>query len=129
MVAALAGTSFPIDRHLTAKLLGFDRPMPNALDAVSSRDFALEFASAATICSIHLSRLAEEIVIWSTDGFNFIQLSDNFTTGSSIMPQKKNPDAAELVRAKPGRIMGAFYLTGNYLKRSAACLRKRLTRR
>ena len=114
--AALAGTSFPIDRHLTAKLLGFDRPMPNALDAVSSRDFALEFASAATICAIHLSRLAEEIVIWSTDRFNFIQLSDNFTTGSSIMPQKKNPDAAELIRAKPGRIMGHFTSLATILK-------------
>lgn len=104
--AALAGTSFPIDRHQTAELLGFDRPMANAMDAVSARDFAVEFLSAASICATHLSRLAEEIVIWSTDRFGFIQLSDAFTTGSSIMPQKRNPDAAELVRAKPGRIMG-----------------------
>ena len=104
--AALAGTSFPIDRHQTADLLGFDRPMANAMDAVSARDFAVEFLSAASICATHLSRLAEEIVIWSTDRFGFIQLSDAFTTGSSIMPQKRNPDAAELVRAKPGRIMG-----------------------
>ena len=114
--AALAGTSFPIDRHLTAKLLDFDGPMPNALDAVSARDFALEFTSAATICAIHLSRLAEEIVIWSTDRFNFIRLSDEFTTGSSIMPQKKNPDAAELIRAKPGRIMGHFISLATILK-------------
>ena len=114
--AALAGTSFPIDRHLTAKLLGFDRPMPNALDAVSARDFALEFTSAAAISAIHLSRLAEEIVIWSTDRFNFICLSDEFTTGSSIMPQKKNPDAAELIRAKPGRIMGHFISLATMLK-------------
>ena len=114
--AALAGTSFPIDRHLTSKLLDFDRPMPNALDAVSARDFALEFTSAATICAIHLSRLAEEIVIWSTDRFNFIGLSDEFTTGSSIMPQKKNPDAAELIRAKPGRIMGHFISLATILK-------------
>ncbi|MEK9532215.1 MAG: argininosuccinate lyase [Alphaproteobacteria bacterium] len=114
--AALAGTPFPIDRHLTAKLLDFDRPMPNALDAVSARDFALEFTSAATICAIHLSRLAEEIVIWSTDRFNFIRLSDEFTTGSSIMPQKKNPDAAELIRAKPGRIMGHFISLATILK-------------
>ncbi len=114
--AALAGTSFPIDRHLTAKLLDFDRPMPNALDAVSARDFALEFTSVATICAIHLSRLAEEIVIWSTDRFHFIRLSDEFTTGSSIMPQKKNPDAAELIRAKPGRIMGDFISLSTILK-------------
>ena len=114
--AALAGTSFPIDRHLTAKLLGFERPMPNALDAVSSRDFALEFLSIASICAVHLSRLAEEIVIWSTDRFNFIDLSDKFTTGSSIMPQKKNPDAAELIRAKPGRIMGNFISLATILK-------------
>ena len=104
--AALAGTSFPIDRHQTADLLGFVRPMENAMDAVSSRDFAIEFLAAAAICATHLSRLAEEIVIWSTDRFGFIALSDAFTTGSSIMPQKRNPDAAELVRAKPGRIMG-----------------------
>ena len=106
--AALAGTSFPIDRHMTADLLGFDRPSANAMDAVSDRDFALEFLSAAAICSVHLSRFAEELVIWSSDQFSFITLSDAFTTGSSIMPQKRNPDAAELVRAKPGRIIGAL---------------------
>ena len=104
--AALAGTSHPIDRHQTASLLGFDRPMANAMDGVSARDFAVEFLSAAAICATHLSRLAEEIVIWSTDRFAFISLSDAFTTGSSIMPQKRNPDAAELIRAKPGRITG-----------------------
>jgi len=104
--AALAGTPHPIDRHQTARLLGFDRPMANAMDAVSARDFAVEFMAAAAICATHLSRLAEEIVIWSTDRFGFISLSDAFTTGSSIMPQKRNPDAAELVRAKPGRIIG-----------------------
>jgi len=108
--AALAGTSFPIDRHMTAELLGFDRPSANAMDAVSDRDFALEFLSGAAICAVHLSRLAEEIVIWSSDRFAFITLSDAYTTGSSIMPQKRNPDAAELVRAKPGRIIGS--LTG-----------------
>ena len=106
--AALAGTSFPIDRHLTAELLGFDRPSANAMDAVSDRDFALDFLSGAAICAVHLSRLAEEIVIWSSDQFGFIKLSDAFTTGSSIMPQKRNPDAAELVRAKPGRIIGSL---------------------
>ena len=104
--AALAGTSHPIDRHQTATLLGFDRPMENAMDAVSARDFAVEFMASAAICATHLSRLAEEIVIWSTDRFTFISLSDAFTTGSSIMPQKRNPDAAELIRAKPGRIIG-----------------------
>ena len=106
--AALAGTSFPIDRHMTAELLGFDRPAANAMDAVSDRDFALDFLAGAAICSVHLSRLAEEIVIWSSDGFGFVKLSDAYTTGSSIMPQKRNPDAAELVRAKPGRIIGAL---------------------
>jgi len=106
--AALAGTSFPIDRHMTASTLGFDRPAANAMDAVSDRDFALEFLAAAAICSVHLSRFAEELVIWSSDRFGFIALSDAFTTGSSIMPQKRNPDAAELVRAKPGRIIGAL---------------------
>ena len=114
--AALAGTSFPIDRHMTAKTLGFERPMENAMDAVSSRDFAVEFLGAAAICATHLSRLAEEIVIWSTDRFAFISLSDAFTTGSSIMPQKRNPDAAELVRAKPGRIMGALITLLTVLK-------------
>ena len=106
--AALAGTSFPIDRHATAAALGFDRPTANSLDAVSDRDFALEFLSVAAICAIHISRLAEEIVIWCSAPFSFVRLSDAFTTGSSIMPQKRNPDAAELARAKTGRIMGAL---------------------
>jgi argininosuccinate lyase len=106
--AALAGTSFPIDRKMTAKALGFNKPMSNSIDAVSSRDFALEFLADAAICGMHLSRLAEEIVIWSSPAFGFIQLSEKFTTGSSIMPQKRNPDAAELVRAKAGRLLGAF---------------------
>ncbi|WP_116132455.1 argininosuccinate lyase [Tropicimonas sp. IMCC34043] len=105
--AALAGTSFPIDRHMTAAALGFDRPMANSLDAVSDRDFALEFLAAASICAMHLSRLAEELVIWSSAQFRFVVLSDRFSTGSSIMPQKKNPDAAELIRAKIGRVVGA----------------------
>jgi len=105
--AALAGTGFPIDRAATAKALGFDRPMANSLDAVSDRDFALEFLSASAITATHLSRLAEELVIWSSAQFRFVTLSDRFTTGSSIMPQKKNPDAAELIRAKIGRILGA----------------------
>ncbi|GGB39367.1 argininosuccinate lyase [Tistrella bauzanensis] len=105
--AALAGTSFPIDRHMTAQALGFDRPMANSLDGVSARDFALEFLGAATICATHLSRIAEELVIWSSAPFRFVRMSDAYTTGSSIMPQKRNPDAAELVRAKVGRIMGA----------------------
>ena len=105
--AALAGTSFPIDRHATAAALGFDRPMANSLDAVSDRDFALEFLSCASICAMHLSRFAEELVIWSSAQFRFVTLSDRFSTGSSIMPQKKNPDAAELIRAKIGRIFGA----------------------
>jgi argininosuccinate lyase len=106
--AALAGTSFPIDRAMTATDLGFDRPAANSLDAVSDRDFALEFLSAAAISAMHLSRFAEEIVIWSSAPFTFIRLSDAFTTGSSIMPQKRNPDAAELVRAKSGRVTGAL---------------------
>ncbi|MGP1355313.1 argininosuccinate lyase [Roseicyclus sp.] len=105
--AALAGTSFPIDRHMTAQMLGFDRPCANSLDAVSDRDFALEFLAAATICAMHLSRMAEELVIWTSAQFRFVTLSDRFSTGSSIMPQKKNPDAAELIRAKIGRILGA----------------------
>ena len=105
--AALAGTSFPIDRDMTAKALGFDRPAANSLDAVSDRDFALEFLGTASICAMHLSRFAEELVIWSSAQFRFVQLSDRFSTGSSIMPQKKNPDAAELIRAKVGRIFGA----------------------
>ena len=106
--AALAGTSFPIDRHMTAAALGFDRPTRNSLDAVSDRDFALEFLSAAAISAMHLSRFAEEIVIWCSAPYRFIRLSDAFTTGSSIMPQKRNPDAAELVRAKTGRIAGSL---------------------
>ncbi|MDO8606979.1 MAG: argininosuccinate lyase [Phaeospirillum sp.] len=104
--AALAGTSFPTDRHFTAAELGFDRPMRNSLDGVSDRDFALEFMSASAICAVHLSRLAEELVIWTSAQFRFVRLSDGFTTGSSIMPQKRNPDAAELVRAKTGRVIG-----------------------
>ncbi len=106
--AALAGTSFPIDRHMTAEALGFDAPAANSLDAVADRDFALEFLAASTICAMHLSRFAEELVIWSSAQFRFVALSDRFSTGSSIMPQKKNPDAAELIRAKIGRIMGAM---------------------
>ena len=106
--AALAGTSFPIDRHATAAALGFDRPAANSLDAVSDRDFALEFLAAASICAVHVSRLAEEMVIWCSAPFGFVRLSDAWTTGSSIMPQKRNPDAAELARAKTGRIVGAL---------------------
>jgi argininosuccinate lyase len=106
--AALAGSPFPIDRHMTAQALGFDRPAANSLDAVADRDFALEALAAATITAIHLSRLAEEIVVWMTPQFGFITMTDAFTTGSSIMPQKKNPDAAELVRAKAGRLLGSF---------------------
>jgi argininosuccinate lyase len=102
--AALAGTAFPIDRDATAAALGFDRPAANSLDAVSDRDFAIEFLAAAALAGTHLSRFAEEIVIWSSEPFGFIALSDQFTTGSSIMPQKRNPDAAELVRAKTGRL-------------------------
>ena len=108
--AALAGTAFPIDREMTAKALGFDRPMANSLDGVAARDFALEVLSAAAICAVNLSRFAEEIVLWCTRRFGFASLSDAWSTGSSIMPQKRNPDAAELVRAKPGRIIGS--LTG-----------------
>ncbi|MDA5192595.1 argininosuccinate lyase [Govanella unica] len=106
--AALAGTSFPLDRAMTAKDLGFDRPTANSLDGVSDRDFALEFLAAASIAAVHFSRLAEEIVIWSSAQFRFITLTDAFTTGSSIMPQKRNPDAAELSRAKSGRVIGAL---------------------
>ena len=106
--AALAGTAFPIDRKATAKALGFDRPTANSLDSVADRDFALEALAAASICAVHLSRFAEEIVLWATPQFGFVALSDRFTTGSSIMPQKRNPDAAELVRAKTGRIFGAL---------------------
>jgi argininosuccinate lyase len=106
--AALAGTAFPIDRDKTANMLGFERPMANSLDGVSDRDFALEALAAASICAVHLSRLAEEIVLWTTPQFGFVALSDAFTTGSSIMPQKRNPDAAELVRGKAGRVLGAL---------------------
>ena len=106
--AALAGTPYPIDRRMTAKELGFDKPMANSLDAVSDRDFALEFLATAAIASVHLSRLAEELVIWASPQFGFVKLSDAFTTGSSIMPQKRNPDAAELIRAKTGRVIGAL---------------------
>ena len=106
--AALAGTSFPIDRHMTAQALGFARPTENSLDSVSDRDFVLETLAAASICAMHLSRFAEEIVLWATPQFGFVRLSDRFSTGSSIMPQKRNPDAAELVRGKAGRIFGAL---------------------
>ncbi len=106
--AALAGTSFPIDRRMTAATLGFDRPTANSLDSVGDRDFALEALAAASICAMHLSRFAEEIVLWTTPQFGFVALSDKFTTGSSIMPQKRNPDAAELVRGKSGRVIGAL---------------------
>jgi argininosuccinate lyase len=114
--AALAGSPFPIDRHMTAQAMGFDRPTANSLDSVSARDFALEALSAASICATHLSRLAEEIVLWVTPQFGFVALSDAFTTGSSIMPQKRNPDAAELVRAKTGRILGALVALTTVMK-------------
>src|SRR2546421_12097884 len=106
--AALAGTSFRLDRVMTAKSLGFDRPAANSLDAVSDRDFVMETLAAASITAVHLSRFAEEIVMWCSPLIGFVTLSDRFTTGSSIMPQKRNPDAAELVRAKTGRIIGAL---------------------
>ena len=106
--AALAGSPFPIDRHATAQALGFAAPTANSLDSVSDRDFAIESLSAASLCAVHLSRLAEEIVIWMTPQFGFVKLTDAFTTGSSIMPQKKNPDAAELIRAKVGRVLGSL---------------------
>lgn len=114
--AALAGTGFPIDRHMTAKALGFAGPTRNSIDTVSDRDFALDFLATASVCATHLSRLAEEIVIWSTPQFGFVVLSDAFSTGSSIMPQKKNPDAAELVRAKTGRINGALIALSMVMK-------------
>src|SRR5947207_712230 len=114
--AALAGTSFPIDREATAKALGFARPMRNSLDAVSARDFALEYMAAAAICSTHLSRLAGELVQWTTPAFAFVRLSDAFTTGSSIMPQKRNPDAAELIRGKTGRVLGDFIALATVVK-------------
>jgi argininosuccinate lyase len=114
--AALAGSPFPIDRHATAAELGFDRPMANSLDAVSDRDFALETLAAASITAGHLSRLAEEIVVWMTPMFGFASLPDDLTTGSSIMPQKRNPDAAELVRAKTGRVLGSFVALSTVMK-------------
>jgi argininosuccinate lyase len=114
--AALAGTSFPIDRHATAKTLGFDRPMRNSLDAVSARDFALEYLAAATITATNLSRLAGELVQWTTPSFGFVKLSDAFTTGSSIMPQKRNPDGAELIRGKTGRVLGDFVALATVVK-------------
>ncbi|MCC6597944.1 MAG: argininosuccinate lyase [Alphaproteobacteria bacterium] len=104
--AAMAGTPYPIDRDFTARTLGFEGPIPNTMDAVSDRDFAAEFLFCAALCGIHLSRLAEEIILWSTPQFGFVRLSDQWSTGSSIMPQKKNPDAAELVRGKTGRLNG-----------------------
>ena len=106
--AALAGTSFPLDREAVALALGFDRPTANSLDAVSDRDFAIDYLAAATQCALHLSRLAEEFILWASQPFGFVRLSDSFSTGSSIMPQKRNPDAAELVRGHSGRILGAF---------------------
>src|SRR6185437_6579095 len=114
--AALAGTPYPIDRDVTAKALGFARPMRNSLDAVSARDFALEYLAAATIAATNLSRLAGEIVQWSTPAFGFVRLSDAFTTGSSIMPQKRNPDAAELIRGKTGRVLGDFVALATVVK-------------
>ena len=113
---ALAGTSFPIDRHATAKALGFDRPTANSLDSVSDRDFVLEYLAAASICAGHLSRLGEELVIWSSAQFRFARLSDAFSTGSSMMPQKRNPDAAELIRGKTGRVIGAFVALATVMK-------------
>jgi argininosuccinate lyase len=114
--AALAGTSFPIDRSATAKALGFDQPMRNSLDAVSARDFALEYLAAASICATNLSRLAGELVQWTTPAFGFVKLSDAYTTGSSIMPQKRNPDAAELIRGKTGRVLGDFVSLATVVK-------------
>ena len=114
--AALAGTGFPIDREMTAQALGFARPTANSIDSVSARDFALEFLAAASICATHVSRLSEEIVVWSSAQFGFVTLSDRFTTGSSIMPQKRNPDAAELTRAKTGRIVGALVALTTVMK-------------
>jgi len=114
--AALAGTSFPIDRDATAHSLGFARPMRNSMDAISARDFALEYLAACCICAVHLSRLAGELVQWSTPMFGFVKLSDAFTTGSSIMPQKRNPDAAELIRGKTGRVLGDFVALATVVK-------------
>ena len=114
--AALAGTSFPIDRDATSHTLGFIRPMRNSMDAISARDFALEYLAACSICAVHLSRLAGELVQWSTPAFGFVKLSDAFTTGSSIMPQKRNPDAAELIRGKTGRVLGDFVALATVVK-------------
>jgi argininosuccinate lyase len=114
--AALAGTSFPIDRDATSHALGFSRPMRNSMDAISARDFALEYLAACSICAVHLSRLAGELVQWSTPAFGFVRLSDAFTTGSSIMPQKRNPDAAELIRGKTGRVLGDFVALATVVK-------------
>jgi argininosuccinate lyase len=114
--AALAGTSFPIDRDATSHALGFARPMRNSMDAISARDFALEYLAACSICAVHLSRLAGELVQWSTPAFGFVKLSDAFTTGSSIMPQKRNPDAAELIRGKTGRVLGDFVALASVVK-------------
>src|ERR1051326_5078834 len=114
--AALAGTSFPIDRDNTAHALGFARPMRNSMDAISARDFALEYLSACAIAMTNLSRLAAELVQWSTPAFGFVRLSDAFTTGSSIMPQKRNPDAAELIRGKTGRVLGDFVALATVVK-------------
>jgi argininosuccinate lyase len=114
--AALAGTSFPIDRDYTARALGFARPMRNSMDAISARDFALEYLAACTITAVNLSRLAGELVQWSTPAFGFVKLSDAFTTGSSIMPQKRNPDAAELIRGKTGRVLGDFVALATVVK-------------
>ena len=114
--AALAGTSFPIDRDATSHNLGFARPMRNSMDAISARDFALEYLAACSICAVHLSRLASELVQWSTPMFGFVKLSDAFTTGSSIMPQKRNPDAAELIRGKTGRVLGDFVALATVVK-------------
>jgi len=124
--AALAGTPYPIDREATASYLAYPRPMRNSLDAVSARDFALEYLSAATIASVHLSRFAEEIVLWASPAYGFITLSDAFTTGSSIMPQKRNPDAAELVRAKTGRVLGSFVALATVMKGLALAYAKDL---
>jgi argininosuccinate lyase len=124
--AALAGTPYPIDREATAKALGFAHPMRNSLDAVASRDFALDYLAAATITATHLSRFAEEIVLWMSPSFGFVKLSDAFTTGSSIMPQKRNPDAAELVRGKTGRILGSFVALVTVMKGLALAYAKDL---
>jgi len=124
--AALAGTPYPIDREMTSQALGFDHAMRNSLDAVGSRDFALDYLAAATIAATHLSRLSEEIVLWMSPSFGFISLSDAFTTGSSIMPQKRNPDAAELVRGKTGRILGSFVALATVMKGLALAYAKDL---